>query len=180
MKTLTLLRHAKSGMDDPELRDFDRPLNAKGQRAAQAVGHRLREWGMRFDHVIASPAVRVVQTLAEIGRAYGAAIEPEWDRRAYLAAPTTLLDLIQAVPDAVSSLLVVGHNPGLEELALMLAPDRAGDRLREDIEVKFPTGSLAVLTFAVDRWADVAERCGTLTRFLRPRDLDPAFGPDQD
>jgi phosphohistidine phosphatase len=73
---------------------------------------------------------------------------------------------------------VVGHNPGLEDLVLELVPDRADDRLRDDVEEKFPTASIAELSFAVDRWIDVAENGATLTRFVRPRDLDPALGPD--
>src|ERR687885_612701 len=99
MKTLTLLRHAKSGWDDPVQRDFDRPLNAKGRRAAQTIGRHLRAQGCRFDHVIASPAARVQQTLAEVGDGYGEALAPHWDRRIYLASAATLLDLVRELPD---------------------------------------------------------------------------------
>jgi len=77
MKTLTLLRHAKSGWDDPVSRDFDRPLNAKGKRAAAMVGRHMRTLGLAFDHVVASPAVRVVETLDEIVTGYGQTLAPE-------------------------------------------------------------------------------------------------------
>lgn len=180
MKTLTLLRHAKSGWDDTVPRDFDRPLNAKGQRAAVTVGRDLRGAGQAFDRVVASPAVRVIETLDHVARGYGASLSPAWERRLYLAAPTTILDVVHEQDDAVASLLVVGHNPGLEDLVLALVPDAAGDSLRDTVEHKFPTASVAVMTFAVDRWADVAAGTATLTRFTRPRDLDPSLGPDAD
>ena len=93
MKTLTLLRHAKSGWDDPVMRDFDRPLNAKGARAAAVVGEQMRTLGLAFDHILASPALRVMETVEHLGRGYGRRIEPEWDRRLYLASAPMLLDL---------------------------------------------------------------------------------------
>ncbi|URW75238.1 histidine phosphatase family protein [Sphingomonas donggukensis] len=179
MKTLTLLRHAKSGWDDAVLRDFDRPLNAKGQRAAVAVGCSMKRGGQAYDRVVASPAVRVVETLEHLGRAYGRTLAPAWDRRLYLAAPATILDVVHEQDDALGSVMVVGHNPGLEELVLLLAPDGPG-ALRDSVAHKFPTASAAVLTFAVDRWADVVAGGGTLMAFTRPRDLDPALGPDED
>ncbi|WP_326523275.1 SixA phosphatase family protein [Sphingomonas sp.] len=178
MKSLTLLRHAKSGWDDPALRDFDRPLNAKGQRAAQVVGRNLRAMDLVFDRVVASPAVRVVETLDHVGRGYGAAFTPEWDRRLYLASVASLVDVVHEQDDGVGRLLLVGHNPGLEELVLALVPPGPASPRRGDVEDKFPTASVAVMRFAVDRWADVAMGGGTLIEFVRPRDLDAALGPD--
>jgi len=178
MKTLTLLRHAKSGWNDPVARDFDRPLNAKGRRAAQRIGAYLREQHLRFDHVAASPAVRVVETLEQLAEGSGAAINPAWDKRIYLASAMSLLDVIQESDDAYDDLLLVGHNPGLEDLVLMLVPDQTGCDAREQVEEKFPTASIAQITFPVDRWEDVRANSGELARFVRPRDLDPALGPD--
>jgi phosphohistidine phosphatase len=177
MKTLTLLRHAKSGWDDPVARDFDRPLNPKGQRAAVAMGRYIRAQGLAFDHVVASPAARVVETLAHVGQGYGSDLAPEWDKRVYLASSGTLLDIVHELPDAVEHVLLSGHNPGLEELVLLLTPDDES-ALRDDVEAKFPTASLAELRFAVDRWNAVKPGAGELVRFIRPRDLDPALGPD--
>jgi phosphohistidine phosphatase len=177
MKTLTVLRHAKSGWDDPVARDFDRPLNPKGQRAAALVGRHLRAQGIAFDHVIASPAVRVVETLEHVSTGYGSDLAPAWDTRLYLASAATLLDIVHALPDAAGRVLMVGHNPGLEELVLMLAPDRP-DALRDAVETKFPTASVAELRFDADRWEDVAAGQAALVRFVRPRDLDPSLGPD--
>ena len=176
MKTLTLLRHAKSGWDDGVQRDFDRPLNAKGRRAAQVVGRHLKREGVGFDHVVASPALRVQQTLDEVRAGYGGDLQPRFDRRIYLASAATLLDVVRAIDDAHATALLVGHNPGLEDLVLLLVPDTAG--ARGEVEEKYPTASVAELTFAVDRWADAREGTATLTRFVRPRDLDPSLGPD--
>ena len=176
MKTLTLLRHAKSGWDDPVARDFDRPLNPKGQRAAAMMGRHMKSLGLAFDHVVASPAVRVVETLAHVGEGYGSDLAPAWDQRAYLASAATLLDIVQALPDAAESVLLSGHNPGLEELVLLLSAD--SDSLRDQVEVKFPTAALAELRFGVRHWQDVMPGGGVLARFVRPRDLDPSLGPD--
>jgi phosphohistidine phosphatase len=177
MKTLTLLRHAKSGWDDPVARDFDRPLNPKGQRAAAAVGRNMRAMGLAFDHVVASPAVRVVETLDHVASGYGSDLAPHWDPRIYLASAATLLELVRELPDAADSVLLVGHNPGLEELVLMLVPDGT---LRDDVERKFPTASLAEMRFEIASWTEVAAGRGALARFVRPRDLDPSLGPDRE
>lgn len=180
MKTLTLLRHAKSSWDDPVARDFDRPLNGRGQRAAVLVGRYMRSQGMVFDHVVASPAVRTVETLEQVEAGYGSELAPAWDRRAYLASASSLLDIVHELPAAADSALLIGHNPGLEELILMLIPDRAGDVLRDLVEEKFPTAAIAVMTFDVEDWASIRADGGTLVRFTRPRDLDPALGPGSD
>jgi len=174
MKTLTLLRHAKSDWDDPALRDFDRPLNGKGARAAVTMGRHMRALGLEFDHILASPAARVEQTLAQVAGGYGAPLTPEWDRRIYLAPASTLLELIHALPEGAEHVLLVGHNPGLEELVLLLVP---GGPMRDEVEVKFPTATLAQIGIS-GAWADVAHASGSLLRFVRPRDLDPALGPD--
>ena len=86
MKRLTLLRHAKSSWDDPVQRDFDRPLNAKGLRAARTMGDYCRREGLAWDHVISSPAVRCVETLDGFWEGYGKALKPVWGRRVYLAS----------------------------------------------------------------------------------------------
>lgn len=177
MKRLTLLRHAKSGDDHAVARDFDRPLNAKGRRAARAIGRHMRDAALHFDIVLASPAARVVETLQEVEAGYGGGLSPQWERRIYLATPHELLEVVHGAPESAESLLVVGHNPGLERLVLMLVPER-GAGVRGEVEAKYPTASLTEITFPVDHWADVHEGGGDLVRFVRPRDLDPALGPD--
>jgi phosphohistidine phosphatase len=177
MKTLTLLRHAKSAWDDPVARDFDRPLNPRGRRAARTIGREMHAQGLAFERVLASPAKRVVETLADVAEGYGSGLAPHFDKRIYLASKETLLDLVHEVGDGADRLLLVGHNPGLETLALMLT---SGGDLRAELAVKYPTATIAEISLPVERWADVAARAGTLTRFIRPRDLDPELGPDED
>ena len=177
MKRLTLLRHAKSDWDDPVKRDFDRPLNRRGEKAALLIGQFARGRKMQFDLLVASPAVRVVQTLDTFLEGYGEPLDPHWDRRIYLASVATLFDVIRDLPETADSAIMAGHNPGLEDLILELVPDNGASSLREDVEVKFPTASLAVMDLAIDRWADAKQDVATLVSFTRPRDLDPALGP---
>lgn len=179
MKTLILLRHAKSGWDDPELRDFDRPLNAKGVRAAVMMGRKAAADGLKPDRIIASPAVRVTQTLEGFREGAGDLPEPEWDRRIYLSSSATLLDIIRETDAKVDTLMMVGHNPGLEDLILDLVADDGKSPLREVVEVKFPTASLARLTWNGANWASLDRGTGVqLDSLTRPRDLDSSLGPD--
>lgn len=177
MKTLTLLRHAKSGWDDPVVRDFDRPLNAKGRRAAVAVGRHMGSEGFEFDHVVASPAVRVSETIEALAEGYGRKLDARRDGRIYLASAGMLLDIIHGLPPAAATALLVGHNPGLEDLVLMLVP--AGADQRGLVEEKYPTATIAELTFEGE-WSALAASGAALSRFVRPRDLDPSLGPDCD
>lgn len=177
MKTLTLLRHAKSSWDDPSARDFDRPLNRRGRKAARAMGKAMREQGIVFDQILASPAARVVGTLEDLAEGYGGPIEPLFDQRVYLATAATLLKLVQGADNTAERLLVVGHNPGMEALALMLTRDDVNG-LRGEMLTKYPTAALAEIALPVDHWRDVDLGKGHLARFIRPRDLDPALGPE--
>jgi len=175
MKTLTLLRHAKSGDDGLFARDFDRRLNAKGRAAGEAIGRWLRDQDVAFDAVAASPAVRVRETLAAVADGYGRALDARFDQRLYLASDGDLMDVVQAAPASATRLLVAGHNPGLERLVARLVP--AGGR--GEVETKYPTAAVAEIELDVDEWGQVADGTGRLVRFTRPRDLDPALGPDQ-
>ena len=179
MKRLTLLRHAKSGWDEPAARDFDRSINERGKRAAKLIGEHARDEKLEFDRIVASPAVRVVDTLDVFQAAMGNEnLEPKWDRRIYLASSATLMDVLRDTPDSVSSILMVGHNPGLEDLILELVPDSKDEPLRAIPEEKFPTSSLAVMDLAIDTWAQLDVRTAHLTHVTRPRDLDPELGPE--
>jgi phosphohistidine phosphatase len=178
MKSLTLLRHAKSSWNDPVERDFDRPLNGRGRRAAHRMGQYLKDEALAFDQVVASPALRVQQTVAGIEDGYGAPLKPVYDRRIYMASASSLLELVHGLDDRYARVLLVGHNPGLEDLVLMLVPQTAAG-LRDEVEIKYPTATLAELRFNTDHWAAVHKRGGTLARFMRPRELDPSLGPDK-
>ncbi|MGI4878572.1 MAG: SixA phosphatase family protein [Janthinobacterium lividum] len=176
MKTLTLLRHAKSTWDDPVERDFDRPLNGRGRRAAARIGQWLADADSSFDHVRASPAVRVRQTIEGIEDGLGRALKPMFDTRIYLASAVTLLDLVQGFEDKAATGMLIGHNPGLEDLLLLLTPD--ADPLRGEAEIKYPTATLAVLELDIAAWHDAKSGCAHLRHFIRPRDLDASLGPD--
>ncbi|NCP11081.1 MAG: histidine phosphatase family protein [Sphingomonadales bacterium] len=179
MKRLTLLRHAKSGWDDPSLPDFERALNARGRRAALVVGKHAQQRALGFDWVVASPAVRVRETLdiflAELDPPTP---DPVWDRRAYLASAATLLDIVRETPADVRHLLLAGHNPGMEELALLLAQGQR-DPVYAEVAEKYPTATMACLRLDCDAWGDAAFGSALIERLIRPRDLDPELGPDE-
>lgn len=181
MKTVILLRHAKSDWSDSTLRDFDRPLNGRGERAAALMGSWAKREALRFGAIIASPAARVRDTFRTFMGSYGAGPDPAWDKRVYLASVETIGDVIGETDDGQDTLLLVGHNPGLEEFILHHVADDGQSRLRGDVAEKFPTAAIAVLDFPVQHWREIADGhagSGTLRRFIRPRDLDPALGPE--
>ena len=180
MKTLTLFRHGKSGWDSPVSRDFDRPINDRGRKGSRLMGAFAKREGIEFDHILSSPAVRCTETLDAFWEGYGRILHPNWDRRAYLASGESLLDVVRDLDDGDAAVFVCGHNPGIEELALMLIPDVRGDGLRDEIEEKYPTASLAEISLHVEHWRDVKEAGGALVRFVRPRDLDTELGPEAD
>jgi len=178
VKLLGLLRHAKSDWSESELRggaqrDFDRGLNGRGRRGAALMGRHIQDHGVSWDRLLASPAQRVRQTLA----AAELPLEPRWQDHAYLADADTLLSLVQVTDGDPASLLLVGHNPGLQDLLLLLVRD-IDDPLCLAAAEKFPTASFAVLELDVANWADVVPGCGRLVHFARPRDLDAALGPE--
>lgn len=175
MIRLSLLRHAKSSWDDPVERDFDRPLNGRGRRAATRIGRALRDEGLTFDRVIASPALRVRQTIEGVEDGYGQRLHPSFDKRIYMASSLTLLELAQELGQSAAHMLLIGHNPGLEDLVLTCA---AASPLRDQAAEKYPTATLATLEWPAGSWPAITEGGADLTRFIRPRDLDPSLGPD--
>ena len=175
MKTLGLLRHAKSDWDDVALRDFDRGLNDRGRRGAALIGAHIREYGTAWDVAIASPAERVRLTLD------AARLEApvRFEEAVYLADRATLFGLLRSIEDSADTAMIVGHNPGLQELIFDLVAPEHENRLFADAAEKYPTATFAVLELAIERWADCAPGCGTLVHLTRPRDLDPALGPER-
>lgn len=178
MKLLGLFRHAKSDWNDARLRDFDRPLNERGRRGAALMGVHIHEYGVRWARVLASPAARVTQTIEIAGEAAHSTPPVIWDRRIYLANSATLMDVLREQPDDPASIIMVGHNPSLEDLIFDLVPDDGQNPLREIVEVKFPTAAFAVMELDIEKWADLAGDCARLIHLQRPRDIDPALGPD--
>lgn len=176
MRILTLLRHAKSDWGDRGQRDFDRPISPRGHRAGEAMGAYCKREALAFDAVIASPAIRVRETIASIEEGLGRSLEAAWEQKVYMASAAILMDVVQAVADDVERLLVIGHNPGLEDFALMLAAE--DDPVRATVYEKYPTATLLELHTPAARWGDLREGASRILRFVRPRDLDPALGPD--
>lgn len=170
MKTLILLRHAKSGWEDGDASDFERHLNQRGRSAAQRVGRSVRARGPEFDAVVISPAARSAETWEGFVQGYGPAPEPTLEPSVYLATVETLLDLVRATDDSIERLLVIGHNPGLERLALLLSQSEDGARAR--LAEKYPTGALVEIELPVDHWRDAAVSTGTIRRFVTPQDLE--------
>jgi phosphohistidine phosphatase len=175
VKTLGLLRHAKSDWDDMSLRDYDRGLNDRGKRGAAVMGGHIRAHGIAWDLLLASPAERVRRTL----EATRLDIPTRWDERLYLADSDALITLLQEIEDAPRAVLVAGHNPGLQELVFDLVAPENENVLFDEVTEKYPTATFAVLELAIDRWADCAAGCGKLVHLARPRDLDPELGPEQ-
>ena len=169
MKTLFLLRHADSDAAARGQADFDRPLNIGGRQAALAMGRELRRLGLAAERILASPAARVVQTLEQIAQGYGGRMAIDYRPNLYLAAPETLLGAVRAADDAQKRLLLAGHNPGLQLLALRLAGDGLA---RPAIEAGFPAGALVEIALPVARWAEVIEGQGSAERFISPSDLE--------
>ena len=174
MKILGLLRHAKSDWGQSDKRDFDRGLNDRGRKGAALMGDHIREHGAKWDALIASPAARVKQTLASALPE----MEPTWEKKLYLASAETICDVVREQGGAADKLLVAGHNPGLGDMLFELVAPANENALFDEAKVKFPTASFAVFELAIDDWSDLAEGCGRLVHFARPRDLDEDLGPE--
>ena len=170
VKRLYLLRHAKSSWRDPSLEDFDRALNGRGRRAARTMGEYMRRRGMRPALVLCSAAMRATQTLELVQAALGGDLPAQIDDGLYLAEPGALLSRIQRVDDSLLSVMLIGHNPGIERLAVALSGS-GDDEARQRMQAKFPTAALAVLAGDQARWRDLRQGGARLEAFIRPKDL---------
>ncbi len=168
-RQLFLLRHAKSSWDDLSIPDHDRPLNKRGRKAAAVMRRYIRSEGIRPDLVRASSAKRALQTLE--------ALEP-WDRppaveikpALYVASAQKILELVRDIPASSRVALLIGHNPGLQEFAMLLAG--GDDALVRRLAQNFPTGAMAKFEIDGD-WSQVQEGSGQLTSLVTPRELKP-------
>ena len=169
MRTLYVLRHAKSDWGDSSLKDFDRPLNGRGWKAAKAMGQEMRQRDLVPDLVLVSPAARTKETLARAEDGFGKPFKSEEVRSIYLAETETLIDLVRGAPAEARRLMIVGHNPGMHEVVLALT---GGPReLRDEVASRFPTAALAEISFDVADWSDVTLGSGRIRSFVKPRDL---------
>ncbi len=170
MKTVMLLRHAKSSWDQPHLPDPLRPLAPRGRKAAPRVGAYMARSGLVPNRVFCSPARRAVETWELVSEYMEDAIQVEIREDLYHASPGDILAVLRDVPDTDSTVLFVGHNPTFEDLASSLASTGPAESLAE-LSRKYPTGTLAVFDFSVETWSDVREGTGYLRDFIRPRAL---------
>ena len=164
MKTLYLLRHAKSSWDEPGLADRDRPLAPRGRRASKVMAEHLRDERIAPELVLCSPSQRTRETLDRIGLEERSEVRIEDD--IYGASPGDLIEVLHRVPDDVGSAMLIGHNPSIQDLALTLAAGGALDRVRE----KFPTAALATLELD-GNWAELAPGGAELVAFVKPKEL---------
>jgi phosphohistidine phosphatase len=168
-----LLRHAKSSWPSSGMQDAARPLSERGGAAARLMGAYMAHHSLIPDRVLCSPARRTRETLAGITTQWPANMDVIFDQRLYEATPQSILSVIRIQDEAARTLLVIGHNPGLQEAAELLIA--AGDvELRERLREKFPTAALAVIDFAIDQWGTIHERSGRLDRYIVPRSVAAA------
>ncbi|CAO4153708.1 SixA phosphatase family protein [Methylorubrum aminovorans] len=175
MRRLLLLRHAKSAYPQ-EVGDIDRPLNPRGREAAPLMGAYIARESLAPDHVMVSPARRTQETWEAV-RGELPETPMETVTSIYEAPASRILDAIRSAPAEAQTLLVIGHNPGLGDLALRLVGEGPKE-LRNDLREKFPTAALAVLEFDAVGWEDIAPGTGRLLRFVRPRQLAAEMDDD--
>ncbi|MCZ6676151.1 MAG: histidine phosphatase family protein [Candidatus Poribacteria bacterium] len=165
MKTLLILRHAKSSWNDIELADHDRPLNKRGKRDAPRMGQLLREQGLVPDQIISSTAKRARQTAKRVAKASGYTGKITLTRAFYHASPEAYFAVLSDLPDDYQRVMVVGHNPGMEELVA---------RLTRRPEI-MTTAALAHVSLPIEHWYEVHDRVkGGLIHIWRPKELDTA------
>lgn len=167
MRRLMLLRHAKSDWSGPPLRDQDRPLNARGRQAAVQMARYMAKHALDPDLVICSTAVRARETVDLGADAFPRKPRITYEARIYNADPETLLKVLRETRDSVHTLLMVGHNPGMQSLAELLIATGDIDS-RQQLLAKFPTAGLAIIDFQIDDWRKVHPHAGRLDRFITP------------
>lgn len=161
MKTLYLLRHGKSSWKDEALADVERPLNGRGRRSSQAVGAFLKREKIIPDLVLSSSAIRARQTADIVMEAAKLRTDLRFDERIYEAGAQRLLEVVRQIEKSEKSVLLVGHNPGLEEFLKMLT----------DADETMPTGTLSKIAIRASNWADIGDKGATLEWIIKPKQL---------
>ncbi len=161
MKTLLLLRHAKSSWGDPAARDFDRPLNKRGMKAAPLIGRYMRKRRVIPNVVISSPAVRARQTAESVVEAAGIDAKAQFEARIYEASVEQLMSVVSEIEERADVVLLVGHNFGIEQFL---------ERLTGEVH-HMPTAALAQISLELEEWGEVRDRAGTLDWIVKPKEL---------
>ncbi len=170
LKTLYLLRHAKSSWADPGVEDHDRPLNRRGRAACAALAGYIARAGIGPDQVLCSTARRAKDTVAEIAAALGRHFPVSYRRRLYLAEPDEILAQIRRLDDGFGAVMIVGHSPGIDELAAMLIGG-GEPKAMQRLHAKYPTGGLATIRFGTPHWRAIEPSAGRLEAFVTPKEL---------
>lgn len=177
MKTIYLLRHAKSSWDEPDLDDFQRPLNPRGRAAAKAMGKHLKQQSIHPGMILCSAALRTRATY-EILERHLEGVPVSYEDGLYEATRGELLNRLQRLDGHLDSVMLIGHNPGLERLAQALCGQRGSAKALALLDQKYPTGTLAILTTKCPHWAELDAGTCKLVDFVRPRDLDAIHDDD--
>lgn len=169
MKTLYLLRHAKSSWADEGLDDFDRPLAKRGRAAAEAIGRHMTAEALAPAQILCSASRRTRETLERVQRQFAATVPVRYEKQLYLADTAALVRRLKRLNDTLGSVMLVGHNPGIEGLAFLLLDKASLKQAR--LGEKFSTGALAVIDIDAEHWSALAPGCGRLHSFVRGKDL---------
>lgn len=169
-RSLLLLRHAKSSWDDPQLDDFDRPLAKRGIEAAPRIAREIVQRGWTPDHALVSPALRTLQTWELVAEILPGSIPHDFVPTIYEAPAERVLAAVRAAPAGAQCLLVVGHNPGLEDLAALIASPESDDRAMARLAAKFPTAALARFNFE-GPWRALDPGTAKLEAMVTPKEL---------
>lgn len=173
MRRLLLFRHAKAERSEPGMEDRARRLVERGQKDAATVGAYMASHALLPDRVMTSPAARTQETWKFAARAFKPAPAVTPVERLYDATPHDILGVIKGAPFAIRSLLILGHNPGLHAVALLLVASGDIDA-RERLREKMPTCGLVIIDFAFDEWGKLHPQSGRLERFVTPKSLSAA------
>ncbi len=160
MKRLLLMRHAKASPSNADVADFDRPLIDEGRLAARRIGEFLKSEDVRVDVAMSSPAARARETIEAVLMAAGISTDVRYDRRLYEGGPTQVLEVLSEIKDDVSVVLMVGHNPGMEELVELLTGQHT----------HLSAGTLATITLEANEWRGIVEAKGALDNLARPKE----------
>lgn len=171
MRRLLILRHAKTEPAEPGKDDHNRALLERGRRDAGQIGAYLASHGLVPDRVVLSPARRVQETWKYLSEALKPAPGATTSERVYEATAPDIFGILVKTPAPVHSLMLVGHNPSLHEVALMLIA--SGDiEARERLREKLPTSGLIIIDFAFDDWSKLHPQSGRLERFITPKSIE--------
>jgi len=173
MLTLSLLRHAKSSWKNPTLPDRERPLAARGIADAPMMGRAMTERGIDPDLVLCSSARRTVDTLALVLPELKVEPKVVYEDALYHASPAEMLQMLRDIQPGASRVMLVGHNPEIQRLALDLIGSGA-KHIRDRLQEKYPTAGLVVINFTAGLWSSIDVNSGSLNLFLAPRDLRPS------